>query len=36
MIIVEFLIHKSLPDRNPIIVPRERTFVEYTLILSDS
>jgi hypothetical protein len=36
MIIVEFLIHKSLADENPIIVPRERTFVEHTLILSDS
>ena len=25
--VVEFLIHKSLPDRNPIIVPRKRTLL---------
>jgi hypothetical protein len=32
--IVEFLLHKSLPDKNPTIVKRERDFTR-SLMVSD-
>jgi hypothetical protein len=33
--VVEFLIHKSLPDKNPIFVQREHAFSKRSLMASD-